>query len=79
MVSAHLAPFQPQKMLVIIYGGRGWIGQQAQKLLAADGVPFRLAQCRVGTNTESEVLICLFRIISYETLEKAGNLILQNE
>lgn len=42
-------------MCVIIYGGRGWIGLQVQKLLTKQNIPFKLAKCKIGINTENEV------------------------
>lgn len=50
-----MKPFQPLKMNVVIYGGRGWVGLQMQKLLTERKVPFSLAKCKIGTNTEKEV------------------------
>lgn len=42
-------------MSVVIYGGRGWIGLQVQKLLAERNIPFQLAKCRVGSDSDEEV------------------------
>lgn len=57
VVTAHLSARQSKdvRMRVVIYGGRGWIGEQVQKLLTERGVPFTLAKCRVGSASLEEV------------------------
>ncbi|KAI1727535.1 GDP-mannose 4,6 dehydratase domain-containing protein [Ditylenchus destructor] len=56
VVVSHLKPFQSVKMSVVIYGGRGWIGLQVQKLLAERNIPFQLAKCRVGSDSDEDVI-----------------------
>uniref|UniRef100_A0A915E174 NAD(P)-binding domain-containing protein n=1 Tax=Ditylenchus dipsaci TaxID=166011 RepID=A0A915E174_9BILA len=55
VVASQLKPLQSQKMSVVIYGGRGWIGLQVQKLLREKNVPFHLAKCKVGGNSDHEI------------------------
>lgn len=48
-------PEKKQKMVVVIYGGRGWIGQQCCKKLVERKIKFTLANCRIGWNSDDEV------------------------
>uniref|UniRef100_A0A914HRY9 NAD(P)-binding domain-containing protein n=1 Tax=Globodera rostochiensis TaxID=31243 RepID=A0A914HRY9_GLORO len=45
-----------QRLSVIIYGGRGWVGQQAVKMFEAQNVPFKLAKCKVGDDPENKIV-----------------------
>ncbi|VDN94801.1 unnamed protein product, partial [Brugia pahangi] len=56
IVSALNLPKRSQKMAVVIYGGKGWIGQQCCKKLLERKIHFTLAKCRVGKNSDKEVL-----------------------
>uniref|UniRef100_A0A1I7VBD6 NAD(P)-bd_dom domain-containing protein n=1 Tax=Loa loa TaxID=7209 RepID=A0A1I7VBD6_LOALO len=56
VASALSPPKKNQKMVVVIYGGRGWIGQQFCKKLLERKVHFTLANCRIGKNSDEEVL-----------------------
>uniref|UniRef100_A0AC34QPP3 NAD(P)-binding domain-containing protein n=1 Tax=Panagrolaimus sp. JU765 TaxID=591449 RepID=A0AC34QPP3_9BILA len=55
VVESALKPHLAQKMSVAIFGGRGWIGQQVQKLLGHRNIPFKLANTKVGINTTKEL------------------------
>ncbi|VDN28490.1 unnamed protein product [Gongylonema pulchrum] len=50
-----------QKMRVIIYGGTGWIGQQCCKKMFERNIPFVLAECRIGKNSDEEKM----RVVIY--------------
>uniref|UniRef100_A0A183BT51 NAD(P)-bd_dom domain-containing protein n=1 Tax=Globodera pallida TaxID=36090 RepID=A0A183BT51_GLOPA len=58
VVASHLEQkTEPsQRLSVIIYGGRGWVGQQVVKLFEAHNVPFELAKCKVGDDSENKVV-----------------------
>ncbi|KAM3719430.1 Trifunctional UDP-glucose 4,6-dehydratase/UDP-4-keto-6-deoxy-D-glucose 3,5-epimerase/UDP-4-keto-L-rhamnose-reductase RHM1 [Dirofilaria immitis] len=49
-------PKKNQKMLVVIYGGEGWIGKQCCKKLSERKILFTLAKCRIGRNSDKEIL-----------------------
>uniref|UniRef100_A0A915PW36 NAD(P)-binding domain-containing protein n=1 Tax=Setaria digitata TaxID=48799 RepID=A0A915PW36_9BILA len=57
VVASTLTPQKKnQKMVVVVYGGRGWIGQQCCKIFLEREIPFTLANCRIGKNSDAEVL-----------------------
>uniref|UniRef100_A0A914CKH4 dTDP-D-glucose 4,6-dehydratase n=1 Tax=Acrobeloides nanus TaxID=290746 RepID=A0A914CKH4_9BILA len=62
VVTAALKPHLAKKMSVVIYGGTGWIGQQVQQLLAAKNIPYKVAECRVGRDSDEEVTNELIRL-----------------
>ncbi|KAF7633520.1 Rhamnose biosynthetic enzyme 1 [Meloidogyne graminicola] len=51
-----------QKMFVIIYGGKGWVGLQVQSLLKEKSIPFAIAKCKIGIDSEENVIKELFQI-----------------
>lgn len=55
VASALSPPRKSQKMVVVIYGGKGWIGQQCCKKLLERKIHFTLANCRIGKNSYEEV------------------------
>ncbi|KAI6218155.1 NAD(P)-bd-dom domain-containing protein [Aphelenchoides fujianensis] len=55
VVEAALQPHAPIKMLVVVYGGGGWIGRQFCEEFKRRGIPYRLAACRVGRVDDEEV------------------------
>ncbi|KAL7076076.1 hypothetical protein ACQ4LE_004365 [Meloidogyne hapla] len=58
VVSSHLQnKSEPeQKLSVIIYGGRGWVGLQVQQLLKDKCIPYVLAKCKIGIDLEEKVI-----------------------
>ncbi|KAL3994427.1 NAD dependent epimerase/dehydratase family protein [Acanthocheilonema viteae] len=57
VVASTLNPVKKkQKMVVVVYGGKGWIGQQCCKKLLERKIHFTLANCRIGKNSDKEVL-----------------------
>ncbi|KAK0393163.1 hypothetical protein QR680_000082 [Steinernema hermaphroditum] len=60
--SARAPPAQSQRMVVAIYGGTGWVGKQAQKMLKDKGINCKLAMCRVGRHSDHEVADELTRL-----------------
>uniref|UniRef100_A0A1I7ZJF2 dTDP-D-glucose 4,6-dehydratase n=1 Tax=Steinernema glaseri TaxID=37863 RepID=A0A1I7ZJF2_9BILA len=56
VVASALAPPRPsQRMTVAIYGGSGWVGKQAQKMLEDKNIICKLAHCRIGRHSDREV------------------------
>ncbi|CAG9536792.1 unnamed protein product [Cercopithifilaria johnstoni] len=56
VVASALSPLKKsQKMIVVVYGGKGWIGQQCCKKLIERKIHFTLANCRIGKNTDEEL------------------------
>ncbi|VDK48034.1 unnamed protein product [Anisakis simplex] len=59
---------ETQKMNVIIYGGNGWVGKQMQKLMTQRKIHFQVAECKVGRNTDEEVLAELVKLCGTHVL-----------
>ncbi|VDK69168.1 unnamed protein product [Litomosoides sigmodontis] len=56
VVAAALNPLKKkQKMVVVVYGGKGWIGQQCCKRLSERNIHFTLANCRIGSDSDEAV------------------------
>ncbi|KAH7714183.1 NAD dependent epimerase/dehydratase [Aphelenchoides avenae] len=72
VVASALKPHLPQKMSVILYGGRGWVGLQVQKLLTERKIPYHLAKCKPGINTEHEVIEELNQLAGTHVLNCTG-------
>ena len=58
IVALHLQEkCEPNKKLsVVIYGGRGWVGQQVQKLFQERQIHYQMANCKVGIDNEEKVV-----------------------
>ncbi|CAK5084661.1 unnamed protein product [Meloidogyne enterolobii] len=57
-VTSHLrTKTEPeQKLSVIIYGGKGWVGLQVQQVLEEKSIPYVLAKCKIGIDSEENVI-----------------------
>ena len=57
VVNSHLRnKIEPDhKLSVVIYGGKGWVGFQIQQLLKEKSIPFILAKCKIGIDSEEKV------------------------
>lgn len=56
VVASALNPLKKkQKMVVLVYGGKGWIGQQCCKKLSERKIHFILANCRIGRDSDEQV------------------------
>uniref|UniRef100_A0A915LZP9 NAD(P)-binding domain-containing protein n=1 Tax=Meloidogyne javanica TaxID=6303 RepID=A0A915LZP9_MELJA len=57
VVTSHLrTKAKPeQKLSVIIYGGKGWVGLQVQQVLEEKSIPYVLAKCKIGIDSEEKV------------------------
>ncbi|KAL3120693.1 hypothetical protein niasHT_007985 [Heterodera trifolii] len=64
VVSSHLEhKTEPsQRLSVIIYGGRGWVGQQVAKLLETRKTRYELAKKKIGIDHEKEVELELLQV-----------------
>ncbi|KAF8360730.1 hypothetical protein PRIPAC_87653, partial [Pristionchus pacificus] len=54
-VVSALRPKEHVQMGVVIFGGRGYVGQELQKILTARKIPYHLATTKPGTSTDEEV------------------------
>uniref|UniRef100_A0A915N0H8 dTDP-D-glucose 4,6-dehydratase n=1 Tax=Meloidogyne javanica TaxID=6303 RepID=A0A915N0H8_MELJA len=58
VVTSHLCTKteREQKLSVIIYGGKGWVGLQVQQVLEEKSIPYVLAKCKIGIDSEEKVI-----------------------
>ncbi|KAK6732790.1 hypothetical protein RB195_016889 [Necator americanus] len=54
-VAAALKPKESVKMHVALYGGKGYVGQELQKVLTNRRVPYVLAKGKVGVDSDKEI------------------------
>uniref|UniRef100_A0A1I7XTB4 dTDP-D-glucose 4,6-dehydratase n=1 Tax=Heterorhabditis bacteriophora TaxID=37862 RepID=A0A1I7XTB4_HETBA len=54
-VASALKTKQSVKMQVVVFGGKGYVGQALQDVLQARNIPYNLAKGKVGINSDQEV------------------------